>query len=169
MISLSSDISDQARHWRNRNEVRAWCRQHTLISKDEHKRWLDGLVNDKTVKMFGIVHDGVDVGVCGFTSINYINRSAEFSLYIGPEYHKQGFGTAGLNALVKHGFLAFGFNRIWGETFDGNPAVKTFTKVGMIKEGTLRHSYFKQGKFINSHIYSILAPDFFAMIKKADQ
>ena len=169
MITLSPDISDQARHWRNRNEVRSWCRQHTLLSRDEHKRWLDGLVNDKTVKMYGILSDGVEVGVCGFTSIDLINRNAEFSLYIAPQLQRQGFGAAALNVLINHGFLAFGFNRIWGETFEGNPAVKTFTKVGMVKEGTLRQSYFKQGKFINSHIYSILAQDFFATIKKADQ
>lgn len=164
MINLSADIPQDSRKWRNYPEIYEWCRQHTLLSETEHRKWLERIETDNSIKMYGIHKNAQPVGVCGFTSINLINRSAEFSLYIGLPFQGHGFGREALHRLLEHGFNEFGFNRIWGETFDKNPAVKTFEKIGMKKEGTLRQSYFKNGKFIDSHIYSILASEFFAKL-----
>lgn len=100
------------------------------------------------------------VGVCGLTSIDKINQKAEFSLYIAPDMQHKGFGRAALALLLHHGFNDFNLNRIWGESFDGNPAQKMFARMGMQKEGTLRESYFRGGKFIDSHIWAITRSQF---------
>ena len=99
------------------------------------------------------------MGVCGFTSIDHFNRRAEFSLYIAKEHQKHGYGAEALRVLFNHGFLDLGFNCIWGETFEGNPATKTFEKIGMKREGTRRQFYFKNGKMIDAHIYSVLGSE----------
>lgn len=178
MIRLVADIPLEAREWRNHKFVQRWCRQYTLIDEKSHAQWLERISNDPTIKMYGIAHvketgvpkhpynpifpnyltqeEFTPVGVCGLTSINRVNQSAEFSLYIAPMFQRQGFGEKALRLLLDHGFKSHNLNRIWGETFDGNPAAKTFEKLGMKKEGTLRSSYFRDGKFIDSHIYAIL-------------
>lgn len=97
------------------------------------------------------------VGVCGLTSIDLHNRRAEFSLYIAPALHGQGFGRKGLELLLTHGFKNLGLNVIWGEVFDGNPAAKLFRRLGFVKEGTRREFYFRDGKFIDAHIVSLTA------------
>ena len=162
LIALHADIPDEARRWRNDKEVWQWCRQNTLLSEADHTFWLERLRVDKTIKMFGVVHrhDNTPMGVCGLTSIDRVNQSAEFSLYIATEYQGRGFGKVALRILLHHAFMDQNLNRVWGETYDGNPAIKMFEKLGMKHEGTLRQSYYRDGRFIDSHIYAILRGDY---------
>ncbi len=142
--------------WRNHPDIFRYTRQFTLLSESDHGKYLNRLADDPTIKLFSIVRDNVPIGVCGFTSINYHDQNAEFSLYIAPEYQGSGYGSDALRTLVKHGFDAFNFQRIWGETFEFNPAAKIFEALGFQKEGVLRKSYFREGKHIDSIIYGIL-------------
>jgi RimJ/RimL family protein N-acetyltransferase len=106
--------------------------------------------------MYGVMRQGDLVGVCGLTSIDLINQRAEFSLYIGPEYQGLGYGKAALLTLITHGFRVLNLNCIWGETFNKNPAAEMFEELGFKKEGTRRDFYFRDGRFINAHLYSLL-------------
>lgn len=174
-VELRSEI-DSTVAFQHRNDARIyrWCRQSSPLSWPEHCTWIQTLPVRKDVRMFSIVRrkvveDGQEVmgvelkeqvGVCGFTSIDQLNQRAEFSLYIGPEYQGKGYGLDALVALLKHGFKDLNLHRIWGETFDGNPATKCFKYAGMTYEGTFRQSYFKWGEWIDSHIYAVLRKDF---------
>lgn len=99
------------------------------------------------------------MGVCGFTGIDLVNRHAEFSLYIAPTFWGQGYGKKALQSLVSHGFNSYGFQVIWGESFAHNPATKMFVQLGFMHEGIRRNLYFREGKFIDAHLYSILRED----------
>lgn len=142
--------------WRNDPRVFKWCRQNDLINEVAHLKWFEKSSIDPTIKMYAIRTDLFNiVGVCGFTSIDNLNKRAEFSLYIGPQHWGNGLGKASLYTLCSHGFNSYGFNIIWGETFEGNPAEKMFLDLGFKKEGTRREFYFRDGKFIDAHLYSI--------------
>ena len=156
-IALTSHIPNQAREWRNHPEIYRWCRQNTLISEREHQDWLLKIHEDPTIKMFGIRIQREYVGVCGFTSIDHRNRSAEFSLYVGTEYQRKGFGKSALNFLVDHGFNEFNFHRIWGEVLDGNPAMAMFRELKFEIEGTQKSKYFKNGCYNDAHFIARLA------------
>jgi RimJ/RimL family protein N-acetyltransferase len=159
---------------RNSPKIRDWCREHTDISQSQQSRWAEKIENDPSIKMFSIMVDrdyldednkplariDCQVGVCGFTSIDKKNGSAEFSCYIGEDYQRQGFARKALKTLFKHGFDDWGFHRIWGETFDGNPALDLFLSLGMQKVGTNRQAYWKKGRFIDAHIIDILSEEF---------
>ena len=165
MIKLIPDIPEMARHWRNDPKIYRWCRQYRKISEPEHERWLRKINIDTTICMFGIqTEDALEVrrniGVCGFTSIDMINRSAEFSLYIAPDYQKLGNGSRALLALLSTGFGEWGFNRIWGEVYADNPAMKMFEYCGFKKEGKRKQAYFREGKFIDATMVAVLAGDF---------
>lgn len=144
------------REWRNDKELWQYFRQYSLISSDEQANWAYGLSNDKSVKFYGIKADGHEVGTCGFTSIDKHNQKAEFSLFIAPEYQGGGIGWKALSTLLEHGFRDHNFKRIWGEVYDGNNALTMFKRIGMQYEGTLRSSYYRDGKFIDSHIVSAI-------------
>lgn len=143
------------RSWRNNDKIRNWCRQVGWISEIDQEAWYKRQNDDPTIKMF-VIEDKGARGVCGLTDIDLINRRAEFSLYIGPEAQGRGFAKEALRQLFDFGFKELGLHVIWGETFDGNPASKLFEKIGMKKEGTRRGFYFKNGKHIDAHLYSIL-------------
>ena len=159
-VALRATIPNEAYEWRNHPDIFKWCRQFTLLSRDQHEAWMKSLPGRPDVKMFGVFTSGAYVGVCGLTGIDRVNQRAEFSLYIGPEFQGKGYGKDALYTLLRHGFEDMNLFRIWGETFDGNPAFSMFKNLGMVYEGTQRKSYFRNGKFIDSHLVGMLREEF---------
>ena len=162
---LSKDIDiDQHRSDRNHPDIMKWCRQYTLISKANQNGWYDRIQTDSSICMFSIrkgmrtIYDD-QIGVCGLTSIDRHNRGAEFSIYITPDHQKTGYGNSALTALIDHGFNDFGLNRIWGEVFEGNPALNRFILLGFSPYGVARQAYFRDGQFINATLIECLAQD----------
>lgn len=159
---------------RNEPEVFKWCRQNAPLHWKNHVEWFEWQRKDSSTEMFGVwasVHcedptidqrltEKVLVGVCGLTGIDKVNGRAEFSLYISPNHWNRGFGQGALKTLFGWGFRALRLNRIWGETFDGNGAASLFSKLGMEHEGTRLEAYYRDGDFINAHLYSISAAAF---------
>jgi RimJ/RimL family protein N-acetyltransferase len=145
--------------WRNDYRIWQWCRQNDLINELSHEAWFEWQAKDPATRMYKLLlkTSGAAnvIGVCGLTSIDWQNRRAEFSLYIGPQFQRLGAGKMGLSLLLCHGFDNLGLNLIYGETFDGNPAAKMFEKLGFAKEGTRRNFYWRDGKYVDAHLYSL--------------
>lgn len=162
-VSLSSlDRSNLNKYliWRNNHSIWQWCRQLDVISKSKHEKWFSSQEDDNSIRMYQINSGETPVGVCGLTSIDHINQRAEFSLYISPKEQGNGFGGNGLKTLCAHGFENLNLNAIWGESFEGNPATNTFENIGFSHEGIRRDFYFRKGKFVNAHIFSLLREDY---------
>lgn len=147
-------------NWRNDQRIYKWCRQFERLSWDSHEKWLEWQAKDPNTKMYGLWTDHDLIGVCGLTSIDWINRRAEFSLYIGPEYQGKGYGSKALMTLCDHGFKILNLNCIWGEAFDGNPAIEMFLSVGFKEEGRRRQFYYREGKYIDAILFSLLRSEY---------
>ena len=158
LYPLDSAYIDKLRAWRNHPDVRRWCRQYKLISDRDQAQWFQRQNDDNSIEMLAVAFNEKIVGVCGLTDIDLINRRAEFSLYIAPEFQKNGYGRSALKTLLWHGFNDLGLNRIWGETFDGNPAMDLFTQMGFVAEGTRKEHYYRDGNFIDCHLISCGRP-----------
>jgi len=142
---------------RNDKRIRHWCRQHDLISDLDQERWYEQQNQDPTISMYSILDlDNNLCGVCGLTSIDHIIRRAEFSLYILPSKQRQGLAEKALKTLFNHGFLELNLNQIYGETFDGNPALNLFKKIGMAVDGLRREFYYKDGEYKDSILISMM-------------
>lgn len=166
---LETDL-EHAFNWRNDRRVWKWCRQNDILQWDNHVAWFHSTISDPSIRMYAITSRDEPsrvVGVCGLTSIDTLNRRAEFSLYIDPELHGEGYGHRALKTLIAHGFLNLGLNVVWGETYDGNPAAEMFGRVGLKKEGTRRQFYFRDGRFIDAHLYSITRDEWAATLEGA--
>lgn len=147
---------------RNNIEVRRWTRQSGLNSSEAQMNWWkEKYTKDQSMQMFSIYGGGEEFadkfsGVCGLTSISAIHRSAEFSIYIVPDQQKLGYGAAALKTLIRHGFEDLNLHCIWGESFSGNNAMRMFEKVGFKKDGIRRQCYYKEGKYVDAHIFTLL-------------
>lgn len=145
--------------WRNDYRVWRFCRQYDLLSWGQHEAWAEGIKLDPKVKMYAIQQkSGLEknVGVCGLTNLDLVNRNAEFSLYIAPDFRREGHGKEALKLLISHGFNAYGLQVIWGESFEHNPATHLFVDIGFTRDGVRRNFYYREGKFIDAHLFSIV-------------
>jgi RimJ/RimL family protein N-acetyltransferase len=168
------DNAPMAREWRNQKAIYQNCRQVGLITEANQKKWLE---TGDVQNMFSIMAIGpypligdpdnkcvIPVGVAGLTSIHFTHRTAEISLYIAEEYHgKVATGTAGaiIKTLAAYAFEDLNLNRIFGETFWTNTVeILNLQELGFITEGTLRQTYYKDGRYIDSVIQSLLRSDY---------
>ena len=171
-VALVANVGKNAGLFRNDPLIWKWCRQYTLISEAGQKAWMDAQEKDPTIKMFGVglvdehdtktegdVYCYETVGTAGFTSIDHHNKNAEFSLFIAAPYQRRGYARKALELLLLHGFMHFGFRKIWGEVFEGNPAMKLFKELGFQEEGYLREHYWNSGRFINCYRIGMLGTD----------
>jgi len=157
LSDIYPEILDKLKNWRNTPEIYKWCRQDNLISEYQQSRWYESIQNNPKVKMYVIIDLNNNlVGVCGLTDIEHINRHAEFSLYIGLEHQRKGYATKALKTLMDLAFNWYNLNMVWGETFEGNPALKIFTDLGFKQDGLRRQFYYKNGKYLDCHLVSIL-------------
>ena len=149
------------RHWRNRESIRSWCRQDDLIDERAQEDWYYRQSQDPRIRMYAIYSEDDDMprGVCGLTDLDFLHRRAEFSLYIDPESQGRGYAKAALKTLFTWGFDNFNLNLIWGESFAGNPAIKIFESLGMMRDGERRDFYFVKGSFKSAYLYSIRASE----------
>jgi RimJ/RimL family protein N-acetyltransferase len=156
VIELTREISPKQREWRNDPAISNWTRQNGLLSESDMTKWRARIENAPTILMFGILCDGVESGTCGLTSVSLMHGTAEFSLLVDPKLHGRGIGKAALTELLKYGFMHLRLNCIWGETMEGNHALKLFLSLGMKEEGRARRRYFKNGEYKDSIFISIL-------------
>jgi len=157
---LRASKLDQYYTWRNCPSIYKWCRQFEPLTEVAHLKWFEGLQNRQDVRMYEVQAYEAPVGVCGLTSIDMINRRAEFSLYIGPEHQGKGIGFKALKLLCARGFYNLNLNSIFGESFAGNPAMEMFKGVGFQFEGVRREFYYRDGRYVDAHLFSILKWEF---------
>lgn len=147
--------------WRNDARIYRWTRQNTPISLEQHEKYWANI--PETSKMYSVracLDNFKTVGICGLTNISRDHRTGEFSLYIGPDHQRKGYGKSALEALLYMGFSRMDLELIEGITFEENPALRMFIDVGMLQDGKLRSRYRKEGKRTDVIVVSITQPEF---------
>lgn len=89
------------------------------------------------------------IGNCSLFGVNYKNRSAEFGIVIGEkDYWGQGYGSDAARVILRFAFDEVNLNRVHLEAFDYNArAVRSYEKVGFVREGIRRQAVFRAGKY----------------------
>ena len=156
---------DLIAEWRNQTLIS--LRSSDLTAKgDSQTKWVNGFVSSE--KYYFIYSPELPshnaqgyaltklLGYCGLDKIDHVNRTAEMGLLIDPEYHKQGYGSAAINALLELAFLGFNLNLIFIEVITSTKNIDFWIKQGFRTEGYLKERHFKNGKYYDSHITSII-------------
>jgi RimJ/RimL family protein N-acetyltransferase len=101
------------------------------------------------------------IGNCTFFNIEREVRSAEVGIMIGDKsVWNQGLGTEAMGLLLRIGFGILNLNRVFLQVYADNVrAVRAYEKAGFILEGTMRQAVYKNGKYGNIHIMSVLRSD----------
>lgn len=101
------------------------------------------------------------LGFISLTNIDFLNRSAEFSLQLLPKYQDKGYGTGATKLMLRHGFEDLNLHRVYMRVLEDNTkSISCCRRAGFKEEGVLKDSIFKQGAFRNQIIMSILEQEF---------
>ncbi|MFH1386133.1 MAG: GNAT family protein [bacterium] len=153
------------RDWRNQEKVRKYCREYRLLNMVNQNNWFERVSTSKVDDMFLILMDEKPVGLCGLTHINWKDRSAEISYYLGQSISPTEDVALGIEIydfFKRKGFGEYNLHRLWGEAFAFNEgAVKLALKCGFIQEGIMREATFWDGKYMDTIIISMLAHEYY--------
>ena len=169
--------------WRNRPELRRYFREYRELNSTQQQAWFDSKVNgDAATRMFAIVdrqagrllgderagrllgdeRAGRLLGACGLCYIDWVNRTADFSIYIGADdrYIDQQWAPDAAATLIRYGFEELGLNRLWSEiyAFD-TPKTAFFNRLGFQLDGRHRQTHWAEGAWHDSLYFSLLASD----------
>lgn len=148
--------------WRNNSKYRQYFREYRELNSGNQNIWFEKYVlQDKNTEMFAIVeleHQQL-IGACGLCYIDWINRNADFSIYIGKDnlYIDDIYAIDTARIMIKYGFEELNMHRLWAEIYDFDRLKKSmFEKLGFELEGRHRQTHWTQGKWCDSLFYSIL-------------
>lgn len=150
--------------------INAWRSDKALIDKlgepfryinsavDE--QWFDNYMKNRsqTVRCAIVNEDDAIIGLINLYSLNSINQSAVLSIMIGnKEYRGKGVGTFAVNEMLNHAFNNLNLNRVELTVLKSNEvAQRLYEKSGFVKEGTIRQCCYKNGRFEDMYLYSVL-------------
>jgi RimJ/RimL family protein N-acetyltransferase len=155
------DLS-QLLEWRNRPEYRRYFREYRELGMEQQKDWFEKVVKgDSRTLMFAITEVKKErlLGACGLCYINWVDRNADFSIYIGADnlYIDNQFAPDAGKILMRYGFEELGLHRLWAEVYDFDEAKKKFFEtLGFSCDGTHRETHWSEGKWHDSRFYSLL-------------
>jgi RimJ/RimL family protein N-acetyltransferase len=163
--AIEEDDLPQLMLWRNNPNLRKYFRETAEINSINQFKWYK-MVNEKNSvhKMFAIVKSSTDelLGACGLCYIDWVNRSADFSIYLGYNdlYIDDIYAVEAANLMMDYGFNILNLHRLWAEIYSIDTAKKIFFDILNFKlDGEFRETYWYAGKWHNSLFYSFLRTD----------
>lgn len=165
------DLTGNMANWANDPEVTKFMVMGTVPGSGSiYCSWesleveFERLQKSKNDVIFAIIDKKTDemIGNAGLYEINWLARHAELRIIIGEKkYWGKDLGPKVTAAIVKYGFEKLNLHKIYlGCNADDKRANRCYEKVGFKKEGTIRDYHFRNGKYYNANIYSILRYEF---------
>ena len=150
--------------WLNDPDVIAGLLINLPMSSWDETRWFENLSNraaeERPLALDALLPDNSwkHIGNVGLHQIEWTNRSAEFGIFIGDKtFWNNGYGCEATRLTLQHGFETLNLNRIYLHVFETNPrAIHVYDKIGFIREGKLRQTTFRNGRYIDTLIMSML-------------
>lgn len=98
--------------------------------------------------------NGKMIGTCDLR-VNESEKSAELAYAINKKYWGNGYAPEAAKRLLELAFQDLKIERLWAKFSSKNPASgRVMEKIGMEKEGILRHTKNLCGDFVDQVIYS---------------
>lgn len=152
--------------WRNNPEIiENLGSPFRYVSKEVDDAWFSSYLSSRTSSVrLAIVEAEQEkiIGAVYLTGIDWVCRSAEFSIWIGAsESQGKGAGKFATQKTLGHAFNNMGLHRIHLTVLSENLRARNLYKsIGFSEEGNLRQAAFKNGEFKDMIAMSILSNEF---------
>jgi RimJ/RimL family protein N-acetyltransferase len=147
-----------------RNDPTTWINLTDIesIDSESQQRWFQGLVGRQD-RIYLVACDDEHnfLGVTRMDEIDRTNRSIRVGCDIVPEMRGQGYGTKVFAAVIKYSFDYMNMHRVWLAVLDYNQVgINLYKKSGFQKEGSYRDAIFRDGRYHDYSIMSLLEEEY---------
>ncbi len=147
--------------WINDPEVTEYLQFEPPMSMEDEVMWYHRMISSKD-KAFAIeTLEGRLIGNVGLIGLDWRNRKTDLGIMIGEkDAWSQGYGTDAITVMLRYLFEELGLNRVGLYVdVDNHRAIRCYGKCGFVREGLVRHHRFKDGRYLDSVLMSILRSD----------
>jgi len=158
--------------WLNDAETASFLSFRAPMSIAQEQDWYEKLLVDQGKSRWHFVmcllDGGQPIGTIGLFDLDTVNGSAGMGIVVGEKsLWGKGYGTDSLNALLDFGFGMLRLERIWLEVNDDNLRGKrSYEKCGFKFEGIERHAMFRDGRYRDIELMSILRDEWSALTRR---
>jgi RimJ/RimL family protein N-acetyltransferase len=152
--------------WRNNKEmIDLLGGPFRYINIETEISWYENylLSRDSTIRLsICNANTNIPIGLVSLTNIDRINQSAVFHIMIGEQENRgKGAGLFATKGILTHAFCDMNINRVELTVLETNiSAINFYSKIGFKQEGIKREAVFKNNKFVNLLLMSILKNDY---------
>ena len=151
--------------WRNDPELIGFLgAPFRYINLRVDEEWFENYMRSRSSNVRCSIVDENDqiLGLISLTGIDQLNRSGELHLMIGRiENRKKGIGSFAVKEMLHHAFCNLNLNRVELSSVEtNNISPKLYTKLGFKKEGVKRQAVFKQGRYLDMKLFSLLKEEY---------
>ncbi len=152
--------------WRNDKDL-IDCLGATFrfINNEVDEKWFDNYMSGRNTQVRCSIVDESDniLGLVSLVKIDNINQSAELHIMIGGLNNRgKGIGTFAVKGVLNHAFFNLNLNRIELTVLSNNErAIALYEKIGFKREGIKRKARYKNGKFVDMILYSLLKDEYY--------
>lgn len=135
------------------------------ISSEHDKKWIEDKIFNNSNQLYFVICCSESQKPLGYTSANnidYINRKAEWGgLVICRESSNKGIATMSCYLFLNHLFEELGLNMIYAYVKEDNKAsYRLSEKLGFKMDGLIRDFVYKQNRFHNAYIFTMLKSEY---------
>lgn len=135
-----------------------------FVSEAYEKKWVeDAILAGKDVRLAVCLNENDrHIGNVYMTDIDMARRSCSSGILIGErDCWGKGYGREALTLALRYMFYERNIHRVQALILEGNEqSLKMHRKCGYQVEGLMRESVFKNGRYRNQYLLSILKKDF---------
>jgi ribosomal-protein-alanine N-acetyltransferase len=147
--------------WVNDSEVtRTLEALYRPINLQTEVDFLERMYKSEHDVVFGIAVKETDtlIGITGLHRMDFKNRRLIFGIFIGEKgAWGKGYGTEATALITGYAFETLNMNRVGLEVYEDNKrGIKAYERVGFKREGILRQMMYREGRYWNVVIMSIL-------------
>lgn len=156
--------------WRaSRELIDCLAAPYRFIGQEIDDHWFDGYLSSRASTVRCAVVDSGNpeqiLGLATLADIDWVVRSAEFHIMVGPRTQGQGVGTYAIREMLRHAFSDLGLNRVELTVLESNSRARSiYEKEGFALEGTLRAAAWKNGRYEDMHVMSILREEWISKV-----
>ncbi|MCR4336252.1 MAG: GNAT family N-acetyltransferase [Candidatus Omnitrophica bacterium] len=165
LIMRTVEEGDLEKMRKLRNDPSTWTMlEHVnFIDAEAQRQWFQKIRSASTDRRYYILCDDQNdfIGIVRSDQIDQANRSIRIGVDIVPELRGKGFGSRAFQLLKKFCFDYLNMHRVWLAVLETNKvALALYKKQGFKKEGIYRSAVFRDGKYLDYIIMSILEDEY---------